>query len=241
MIAAGTGGPAQAAPITHVLPVRVYQLCDDNGLNCAPTGPAGNEYFAAETAKIWEQAGIRIDYVSFQQFHSTAFSYLDPAVPGDTLFDLQFAATGVGQSSIYVDLFLAREVQNHFGFAWSGFGGIAVSMDGLVSFAGGLGRRDTIAHEIGHNLGLVPLPIGGDADGHSTVDTHLMAAGQIRQVPFSLNDIAPDGRRLDLLPDNQIAYALQSDLLIPLPESASPWLVAAGMAAILGYRQRLRR
>ena len=51
-------GDASAAPITKTITVQVYQFCDDAGLNCASTGPAGNAYFAAETNKIWNQASM---------------------------------------------------------------------------------------------------------------------------------------------------------------------------------------
>ena len=47
-----------------------------------------------------------------------------------------------------------------YGEGWLGFGGLVMNMDLVMAFNGGAGRIDTIAHELGHNLGLVQPDAG---------------------------------------------------------------------------------
>ena len=232
-------GKASAAAITKAVTVQVYQLCDDAGLNCASNGPAGNAYFAQETNKIWSQAGIRVDFNFVTQINSTAFSFLDGNVAGDGFADLHAAYGSMGPSMTEVDMFLVREVAGSFyGQGWLGAGGFVMSMDAVMNFNGGVGRVDTIAHEIGHNFGLVPVGLGGDAGAHSSIDSYLMARGEIRLVPTALSDIAPDGLGLDMIPTNQADFALQSTLLSEVPEPMSLALVGSGLLVLAIARHR---
>lgn len=235
-------GEALAAPITKAVTVQVYQLCDDAGNNCASTGPAGNEYFAAETNKIWSQAGIAVAFDFVAQIHSTAFGYLDDNVAGDGFADLHAGYGSMGPSATTIDMFLVREVAGSFyGQAWYGMGGFVMSMDTVMNFNGGLGRVDTIAHELGHNFGLVPVGLGGDAGGHSSVANFLMARGEIRSVPATLADIAPDGLGLDIIPTVQADFARTSLLLSEVPEPISVALVGTGLLSLAMVRRRRGR
>ena len=232
-------GEALAAAITKAVTVQVYQLCDDAGNNCASTGPAGNDYFATETNKIWSQAGIAVAFDFVAQIHSTAFSYLNDNVAGDGFADLHAGYGSMGPSTTTIDMFLVREVAGSFyGQGWFGMGGFVMSMDTLMNFNGGLGRVDTIAHELGHNFGLVPIGLGGDAGGHSSVNNYLMARGEIRLVPMTLADIAPDGLGLDMIPQIQADLALESSLLSDVPEPMSLAMVGTGLLVLVMVRRR---
>jgi len=233
-------GPASALPITKTLTVDVYVICDDAGANCASTGPAGNAYFASEVDKIWAQAGINVDFNFVQNIHSTHFSFVDDNVVGDGFLDL-VNFVGHGLSATQVDMFLTHTVAGAYGEGWFGAGGLLIAMDDVMAFNGGLGRIDTIAHELGHNFGLVQPAQGGDGGGHSPGQpSYLMASGGIRNVPATLANIAPDGLGLDFLPADQIAYARQSSLLhdVPLPEPDSFALFGLGLLGLAATRRR---
>jgi hypothetical protein len=221
-------GEARAAAITKYLRIEVHQLCDDAGQNCAALGPEGNPFFAEETQLIWSQAGIGVYFNFVGQINSTAFSNLDDGTNGRGFLDLQASYGSMGPSATTVDMFLVHTIPGLFGVSSIGMGGMAIGMDAVMAYNGGLGRVDTIAHELGHNFGLVPIQLGGDAGGHSSLADFLMAFGEIRMVPTNVGDIAPNGLGLDLIPENQAEFARESSLLTAVPEPGSMSFVAVG-------------
>ncbi|MFL5255501.1 MAG: PEP-CTERM sorting domain-containing protein [Rhodopila sp.] len=234
----GWSGQVSATTIDKTLTVNVYQVCSDTGTNCASTGPAGDTYFAAEVNKIWAQAGISVAFDFVRQIDSSAFSNINDSSTSHRFQDLAYAY-GTGPSATNVDMFLVHSVVGAYGEGWFGWGGLVIAMDDVMTFNGGIGRIDTIAHELGHNLGLMPDNLSGsDGQGHSTIPQELMASGGIRSIPASLADIAPSGLGLDLLSAGEIAIVRQSSLLHDIPEPATCLLLLGAVGTIAGSRRR---
>jgi hypothetical protein len=211
------------AASVYVNPIRV---CDDAGANCAGTG-----FFEAETDKIWAQANIDVTFLAIQDFNETDFLSLDD---GSEILNL-FQAPGHAQSSDaaiinlwFVDEIWPAGVDTTYGIALNNANGIAIS-DDTFSFNGGIGRLDTIAHELGHNLGLSHL-YGSENAGF------LMTSSADRNIPGGFDDIVPGpGDALDKLTAGEISLALQSSYVVPIP--AAFWMFGSALG-LLGWMRR---
>lgn len=229
-----------ALPITKTLTLQVYQVCDNGGLNCASTGPAGDTFFSTATNAIWAQAGISVLYNFVGQINSTNFSFINDNVAGKRFQDL--AAGYHFQSTTVVDMFLVHSASGAYGEGWYGRGGLVLGMDAILAYAAG-GRIDTMAHELGHNFGLVdPLDphVSTTDPGHSTNPNELMAGGGIRSVPLTVADINPNGSGYDLVTAYQVAFARKSSLLhdVVAPEPSTFVLMAVGVLGVVVIRRR---
>lgn len=246
---------AGAVPIDKTVNVNVYQVCSDSGSTCASQGPAGNFYYAAETNKIWAQAGISVTFTFQQQLLNSSFYNVDDGVSGNTFDDLYnsvFGADTAGNSHTRVDMFLVNDYKDAYGVGYSGAGGLIMSMSAIGAFdcgapgtLGCTGRIDTLAHELGHNFGLVPESFddyaGTEDPGHSNIFSALMAGGGDRLVPTTMADIAPDNLGLDLLPQTHIEFARNSTLLSPVPEASSVAMLSMGLLTLGAVLRRRRR
>jgi len=246
-------GLASAMPITKTVDVSVYQLCNSTG-DCASKGPAGNDYYADSTNKIWAQAGISVTFSFVTQIVSDAFYDISDTV-GDTFDDLYNSVfpglAGINYST--VDMFLVNSYDGAYGVGYDRAGGLIMSMADILGFdcggaPGCTGRIDTLAHELGHNFGLVPdgfVDYAGASDpGHSLDPNSLMASGTIRNVPTTLDDVNPDGLGLDQLPQTHIDFARTSSLLRDVntvPEPGSLELLGLALAGVATVRRRRAR
>jgi hypothetical protein len=218
---------AQALPIDRQLTIQPIQICNDDGSNCAN---AAQQLFASVGDKIWAQAGIDLNFLPFMTINSTALNTLN--------FDTEFGAPAAGNT---IRMLFVNSI-THCGGAGAGiFGcgyidanGVAIA-DNVFSFNGGIGRLDTIAHELGHNLGL----------GHSNFGAggaeNLMSSGAVRNIPSSIDDVYPNGAQTDQLTQAQIDEARASGFLatiavVPLPGTLS--LAAFALLAMCITRRR---
>ena len=223
------GARAIAAPIDRYFRVQIVRICDNTGTVCAAT-----PYFAAETTKIYAQAGIAPIFLPILNYNNSA------VLNGTTGIDaISMAAFGCPSPctplSTTLFAFFANTLNGaSYGNAWLNDNGSAFDASLIASFNGGIGRRDTFAHELGHNLGL----------DHYDVATNVMASGGVRAIPSSVADITPDGANLDQFTPAQIATIRGSRFLFandgPTANVPAP-LPLFGAAAGFGCSRRLRR
>ena len=206
---------------TRFVSIQPIQVCDDFGLFCADLA-----LFEEATRKIWAQASIDVSFLAPNRLNASRFLTIDNQ---NEFAELSFAG-GPGafgrnplstRTSGPINMWFVKDIFAFEGFetlglAWIDQNGIVVS-DKIQDFNNGIGRLDTVAHEIGHNLGLTHQGFGSGGANN------LMTEGFARNVPSSLDDITPDGARLDQLTNAQIDFARAS----PLTRS-TPGLIGGG-------------
>lgn len=182
-----------SAQTTYQLVVNPIQVCDDAGVTCAN---ANRELFLAETDKIWAQAGLDIMFLDWKVMYDTAS--LDTNV---SLGAIANAANNEAISGVTNMWFVVSTDSNAYGWGNPVDGGRVLISDDVFTYMGA-GRRDTIAHELGHTLGLPHI------DGHFPLN--LMEEGGVRSPATNISQIYPDGQMRDQLFQDQIDTVLNS-------------------------------
>lgn len=208
---------------TRFVTIQPIQVCNDFGLDCADLAT-----FADATFKIWAQADIQVTFLPPNRLLGTRFLTIDSR---DEFSELSFSG-GTGdygrhpfstRTSGPINMWFVDEIVQGlfdvFGLAWIDQNGVLIS-DNILTFNNGRGRIDTVAHELGHNLGLSHSDFGA---GNSN---NLLSSGSDRAVPSSILDINPDGARLSRLTNDQVDRARTSSLVTgsanPAPSNSPP-------------------
>lgn len=216
-----TGEGSSSNLPTRFVSIQPIQVCDDFGLFCADLA-----LFEAATRKIWAQASIDVSFLAPNRLNASRFLTIDNQ---DEFAELSFAggAGAFGRNPLstrtsgpinmwFVKDIFAFEGLETLGLAWIDQNGVVIS-DKIQDFNNGIGRLDTVAHELGHNLGLTHQGFGSGGANN------LMTEGFARNVPSTLDDITPDGARLDRLTNAQIDFARASTLT-----RSNPSLIGGG-------------
>lgn len=212
---------AHATPLT--LTIQPYHVCDVS-VDPYYCGDLNETVYEDFGDKIWAQAGIDIQFLSWKWIAADFADVTDDTIPA--------LLTTASDNPYLVNMWFARSILSCGGSGAGTIFGCSAVGQGL-SFISDLvfqySRYDTIYHEIGHTLG---LPHSADSETHN-----LMAQGSYRLVPTSLNDIAPDGANYDVLTPAQILIADSSSLLTPEPVS---WLLIGPGLILAGFVLKIR-
>lgn len=231
--------PSANAAFVDIKPI---QLCDDGGGNCAATG-----FFETITDKIWAQANIDINFLSMSTINNSSWLDVDIDIsPANSVLDseaidiIDFADTNINDSNstLAINMFFVDSLENSAGFYGLGCGALIYSAfcanetgifisDNIFD----VNRLDTIAHEIGHVLGLTHNGFG--AGGAS----NLMTSGGSRTVPTGIGDISPDGLGLSNLTTEQVTEVYNSRFVQVISE---PGTLMLFMTALLVSLRRKR-
>ncbi|PZV09265.1 MAG: hypothetical protein DCF32_02765 [Leptolyngbya sp.] len=209
----GSSGP------TRFVSIQPIQVCDDLGMFCADLAT-----FEAATRKIWAQANLDVSFLAPNRLNASRFLTIDNQ---DEFAELSFAggAGAFGRNPLstrtsgpismwFVESIFPYEGFDTLGLGWIDQNGVLID-DDILTFNNGVGRLDTVAHEIGHNLGLTHEGFGAGGANN------LMTDGGFRNSPSTLDDITPDGARLDQLTNRQIDEARSSGFARTSPSPAA--------------------
>lgn len=193
--------------------VQPIQVCNDSGEDCA-----GVNLFADITAKILEQARLTVNFLPTNQLNASRFLSIDDGSSSGTSEFYELSRSGSAgafgrhpdstRTSGPINVWFVDSIESasgftQFGSAWVNGNGVVVSA-ATQSFNGGRGRTDTLAHEIGHNLGLRHTTLGAGGANN------LLTDGNSRNIPGSVNDVYPNGAGLSQLTSAQLQQIVNS-------------------------------
>jgi len=208
------------AGIITILPIQV-------GDGMGNLGNASQQLYLDATNKIWSQAGLTFNYLPFTSIISSDFYSLDNQTEVDDLFAM---APGASMMPKTISMWFVSGHFDAYGEVNSTAGGLSSNRIVIADSVFAEGRLDTIAHEVGHLLGLQHDDLG--------VETNfLMRSGDDRITPTLIGDIFPDGVGLDRLTAGQISTALSDAKVTAVPEPSS-LILFAGSVGIAFVRRR---
>lgn len=206
--------------------IQPIQVCDNSGNRCARVN-----LFEDITRKILAQAQLKVSFLPINQIRNTRFLKIqdNPNRSSDDYEFYELSRSGEAgafgrnpnstRTSGPINVWFVEEIEavnedfTQFGLGWVNANGVLIS-EAANSF-NGTGRPDTLAHEIGHNLGLRHGSLGAGGPNN------LLTDGGRRNIPTSAGDVGADGAGVDTLTDAQIAQIKRSGFLTASSSSSS--------------------
>jgi hypothetical protein len=222
--------------------VQPINLCNSGNTVC---GDPSEELYSSVTNKIWSQAGLSVSFLPWT-VSSAANAYLNIDLDSE-FYNLDWSST-TWNGSVTVSMWFVPSITwcgsllSGTVYGCSEMGGNTAVISSSV-FADS--RLDTIAHELGHILGLDHCdssPTPEDVLNHpyacsSPLAHDLMTSGSSRMTPSSIGNVTPDGLGLDRLSADEIRIADSSYHVLadnsPVPEPSGISLALAGVGALL--------
>jgi hypothetical protein len=195
--------PASAIPVDKYVTINPIRVCNDAGAACTTVNT-----YSAQTTKIYDQANIAPVFLPVTQINSTA------SLSVASVTNVNVAGNGQSLDPSTINMWFVQNMPSTgtlYGEAYLGGNGVAINSTAVNSFNGGVGRMDTVAHELGHNLGL------GHGNFGAGGANNLMTAGSNRSIPGGIGDIAPDGANVDKLTANQVTQMRSSPFVKDIP------------------------
>jgi len=211
-----------AASTLYVQPVQVCETAT----TCADST---SQLYEAITEAIWAQAGIDIVFLDdWITITNTSLYSVGNSADTETIFSDSLVRT----PSYTIAMWFVDSITYCGGtvtaYGCSVIGGDDVIISDLI-FSDS--RTDTIAHELGHILGL------SDCCSSSTFD--LMNGSGSRTNPTTVADVSPSGKNLDQLTTAEISVAKTSSLLEATPEPGTALLLLSGLPVLYWMRRRI--
>jgi hypothetical protein len=177
--------PVAAALIDRTINIQPIDVCNTDGTGCADGGGLIASSLSA-TEAIWAQAGVNVTFLPVENYDNSAYT--------TTRVSVANAATDQGRQLMRLpghdqsgnpqtlnmyfvsNLLDSTGAQMLYGFSFVGGNGMIIGPNP---------RLDTIAHEIGHNLGLDHTTFGAGP----SVPKDLMTDGSYRTIPTTVSQI----------------------------------------------------
>jgi hypothetical protein len=185
-----------ARPITHQVSIQVIQTALDNGASPSPMfgDPTREAAIKASIDSIWAQAGINVEFLPNVVRYNNTFAYQGLGLGVRPIGDLNVILSNASaQGGILhpnpsvLNMFFVNVVPGFDLKAGNWVTGVGnVGQNGIAAYIGANSSAEHaahwLAHEIGHNLGLLHAPAGTQNLMTNSRNTELISGEQINAI-----------------------------------------------------------